>query len=191
MPIEKPDTVGELRRIALATFARQGIDGTTVQEVADEAGCAKSNVLYHFRSKAGLVQAALEPGVAAFEAFVDGFEQLGSLSEPGVGEAFVDLILEHRLAANLVLNRSGELPPGAASDRIQSLIARLQRRFERADAEAAAAGLEADEALRLGVVMGGVAFAVAGPMSPPAADRDPAELRESLLRIVRGFLRAG
>ena len=116
MVSEKHDTVAEIRRLALAAMAERGIEGMTVQQIAHEAGCAKSNVLYHFGSKQGLVEAALTPAVEALGRLIEDLERVvadgGSIADPEPAERFVDTLIEHRLAANLVLNRMGELPDG-------------------------------------------------------------------------------
>jgi TetR/AcrR family transcriptional regulator len=48
------------RAAAVRLFARQGYEGTSVQSIADEVGVSKQALLYHFSSKEGLRQAALE-----------------------------------------------------------------------------------------------------------------------------------
>lgn len=184
MVSDKPDTVSQLRRLALATMAERGIDGMTVQQIADEAGCAKSNVLYHFGSKQGLVEAALAPSVAALGELVGYLEGVvadgGSIADPEPAARFVDTLVEHRHAANLVLNRMGELPEGELLDRLCEGIQRLT-------------GLVADrtssleDGLRIAIVLGGVAFALAGPMCAPA-DAPYEELRPALIKVAQELL---
>lgn len=45
---------------ALRLFARRGIDGVSIADLAEAAGVSKSNVLHHFRSKEALYGAALD-----------------------------------------------------------------------------------------------------------------------------------
>lgn len=184
MPLEKPDTVAELRRVALATLVERGIDGTTVQQVADAAGCAKSNVLYHFGSKQGLVEAALAPAVAALGELVDSLEEAagrgGTIADPELVALFVETLLDHRLAASLILNRMGELPEG-------EVLGQLCERKQRLAALISGGTCELGEGLRVGIVLGGVAFALASPMGAPA--EAPAEqLRPALIRVAQELL---
>ncbi len=44
---------------ALSVFSRQGYSGTTIEAIAQSAGMSKSNLLYYFRSKEDLYEAAL------------------------------------------------------------------------------------------------------------------------------------
>jgi AcrR family transcriptional regulator len=53
-------TRNKIRAAAARTIARQGIRGLRVEEVAAEAGVSTSLLYYHFRSRAGLVNAAFE-----------------------------------------------------------------------------------------------------------------------------------
>lgn len=48
------------REAAVRLFSRHGFEGTSVQAIADEVGISKQALLYHFSSKEGLRQAALE-----------------------------------------------------------------------------------------------------------------------------------
>jgi len=54
------------RSAAVRLFARYGFEGTSVQAIADELGVSKQALLYHFSSKEGLRQAALEEMVAVW-----------------------------------------------------------------------------------------------------------------------------
>ena len=47
--------LGAARRV----FARSGVDGTSVREVADAAGVNNAMIYYHFRDKTGLYRAVL------------------------------------------------------------------------------------------------------------------------------------
>jgi AcrR family transcriptional regulator len=47
--------------IAIKLFADRGFDGTSLQMIADEMGVTKAAVYYHFRAKADILQALVEP----------------------------------------------------------------------------------------------------------------------------------
>lgn len=46
--------------VSLGLFARRGIDGISISEVALAAGVSKANVMHHFGSKGGLYAACLD-----------------------------------------------------------------------------------------------------------------------------------
>jgi TetR/AcrR family transcriptional regulator len=54
------------RTAAVQLFSRHGFEGTSVQAIADELGVSKQVLLYHFASKEGLREAALEEIVGAW-----------------------------------------------------------------------------------------------------------------------------
>ena len=57
---EQEDTRDALMSAAKALFARKGFDGTTVKDIADQAGVNISLISYHFKGKEGLYKACLE-----------------------------------------------------------------------------------------------------------------------------------
>ncbi len=60
-PIRSPErTKGHLIAAARTLFARQGLHGTTVQEIAKEAGVNVSLISHYFQGKEGLYQACIE-----------------------------------------------------------------------------------------------------------------------------------
>ncbi len=52
--------IGRILDAALALFARYGLRGTRIDEVAASAGMSKTNLLYYFRSKEALYTAVLQ-----------------------------------------------------------------------------------------------------------------------------------
>ena len=71
--------------VALELFARRGIDGVSIAEVAMAAGASKANVMHHFGSKDGLYAACLDDIDArlhrAVDTAVDTGDLAGSLSQ--------------------------------------------------------------------------------------------------------------
>ncbi len=55
--------LGAARRV----FARRGVDGTSVREVAEAAGVNNAMIYYHFRDKTGLYRAVLADSFATFD----------------------------------------------------------------------------------------------------------------------------
>ena len=56
---------------ALDLFAVYGVNGTSLQMIADRVGVAKAAVYYHYRTKAEIVRACLEPAARGFEALAE------------------------------------------------------------------------------------------------------------------------
>ena len=57
--------------VALGLFARRGIDGVSISEIALASGVSKANVLHHFSTKAGVYAACLELIDARLHSAVD------------------------------------------------------------------------------------------------------------------------
>jgi TetR/AcrR family transcriptional regulator len=80
-PRKDPDDFrAQARAAAVRLFARHGVEGTSVQQIADELGVSKQALLYHFASKEGLRQAALEEMVALWREALPGV--LAAVSRP-------------------------------------------------------------------------------------------------------------
>ncbi len=70
-PLGPRAKAGEARKAAilkaaLAVFARQGLDGASVEAIAQAAGISKANLLYYHPSKEALYLAVLEQGLSAW-----------------------------------------------------------------------------------------------------------------------------
>jgi AcrR family transcriptional regulator len=61
----------QLHETALRLFARDGVEGTSLQAIADEMGVTKAAVYYHYRSKDELVLGVLAPLFAELDAILD------------------------------------------------------------------------------------------------------------------------
>lgn len=82
-------------KAALAVFARQGLDGASVEAIAQAAGISKANLLYYHPSKEALYVAVLEQGLAQWLAPLARFT-----AEEDPAEAIAALI-----AAKLAMSR--------------------------------------------------------------------------------------
>ena len=80
------------RAAAVRQFSQFGFEGTSVQAIADEVGISKQALLYHFSSKEGLREAALEEMVETWRAVLPRF--LAVLTRPRVPfeEAFSEIV---------------------------------------------------------------------------------------------------
>ncbi len=66
--------------VATVAFADKGVAGTSLDDLARQLGVTKQTILYHFGSKAGLVDAVLTEGA---EELVAVFEEASRASKPG------------------------------------------------------------------------------------------------------------
>ena len=82
-------------KAALAVFARQGLDGASVEAIAQAAGISKANLLYYHPSKEALYVAVLEQGLSLWLAPLSRFT-----AEEDPADAIAALI-----GAKLVLSR--------------------------------------------------------------------------------------
>lgn len=62
----------QIRRAALAVFARRGFHGTTVEDIAQEAGIAKGTIYLYYASKEEILIAIFRRYIDAMLDFVDG-----------------------------------------------------------------------------------------------------------------------
>jgi AcrR family transcriptional regulator len=74
---------GDLARAAARVVARIGLEGVTIQAVADEAGCSVGSIAHYFRTKddllVGALRAATEPLMQALRREPDSLESLEEL----------------------------------------------------------------------------------------------------------------
>lgn len=59
-----------LLSVATQLFAEQGVQGSSLQQIADAAGVTKAAVYHHFKSKEDIVAAVLAPALNAITAIV-------------------------------------------------------------------------------------------------------------------------
>lgn len=179
----------ELRQVALELFATDGYAATSLQQIADHAGYAKSNVLYHFRSKEAVLDAAIGPAVDAIDRLVDEFVASGQ-SDAARGAfigRFVDVLFEHRLAISVFVNQGLLLRDTPVIDRANEVITRLAAAV--IDEQATVA-----EQMRFGVALAGAAYTlVAGQtfFQERIEDADVDEARAGLIGVVTELLQPG
>ena len=175
-------TALELRDVALKEFASAGYLGTSIQAIADRAGVSKASVLYHFASKEAVLDAALSPALEQIALILPHTAQLSGTDEERQGFVveFVDVLLEHRLAAQIFITQSGALLEVPVVARAQQLITRIAE---------ARPQQTVDDQVRFAVALGGAAYllAQAGAYGVEAAP-DDAQLRDSLIRILGELL---
>lgn len=175
-------TASELRDVALREFSSAGYLGTSIQAIADRAGVSKASVLYHFASKEALLDAVLSPAIEQIGVILPHTIQLSGSDEERSAflVEFVDLLIEHRLAAQLFITQSGALVDVPVVARAQELIRQIAE---------ARPQQSVDDQVRFAVALGGAAYLLAQAGTYGAASvPENAQLRESLIRILGELL---
>lgn len=144
-------TQDDLRSVALAEFAAVGYGATSLQRIAEIAGLSKSSVLYHYASKEHLLEAAIGPAVDLLEQILDAGTMGVGESRDEFLEAFVDLLLQHRLEVNIFINQGPSLVDVPVIDRANGLVLRLAQYYD-----VNTGSLE--EKMRFGIALGGAAY---------------------------------
>lgn len=174
----------QILQVALNRFAHQGIAATTIQDVADHAHVSKASVLYHFSSKAELVNHALTPSLDALEALISGMEDQ-TPGAPGMREAFVhsfvDFLVDHRLATHVVVSHPYLAEDITALGRAQMMMGRMaQAVSEQTTGD--------DDRLRFGVAVSGATYALVSAGMLGVETLDEASLRQGLQRVLSDMM---
>lgn len=180
----RQNTGAELRSIALEQFASVGFAGTSLQQIADEAGFSKSSVLYHFASKEALLDAVLTPAIDQLEVILERFVAASETvaSRQRFVDDFIDFVLEFRLELHTFINQAQSLRGIAVIDRADGLIVRLANRICHDDAST-------EDRLRFGIALGGAAYSLVAGMTFLHDDSAPADdVRPALQTVLTELL---
>ena len=139
-------------------------------------------MLYHFASKEALLDAALSPAIEQIGVILPHTVQLSGTPDERQSflVEFVDLLMEHRLAAQIFITQSGALLEVPVVARAHALIQQIA---------AARPQQSVDDQVRFAVALGGAAYLLAqvGAYGVDGAPDDDA-LRASLIRILGELL---
>ena len=101
------DAQRAIAEAALATFCKRGYGLATLEEIGAQVGLTRGAVLHHFRSKAGLLEAVVDPWRRALAQLL----MAGPFDDPPTASqrrllltGFTDLFLAHRGALRLLTN---------------------------------------------------------------------------------------
>ncbi|MFF5207355.1 TetR/AcrR family transcriptional regulator [Streptosporangium sp. NPDC000396] len=116
------DTKTRIQAVARELFLEQGMQNTSLKQIADRLGITKPALYYHFESRDDLVRSIIQPLMDDLEAFVAG-------REPGDGrqllEDYFDLIWRHREVIVVVLHAPAALVELNLMDRMWEWRKRL------------------------------------------------------------------
>jgi AcrR family transcriptional regulator len=97
------DTKQRIQAAARELFARQGVQKTSLQEIADRLGITKPALYYHFSSREELVRSIMQPLIDNGEAFIAHQESLDHVAPRALLEGYFDFHYRHRHEIVLVL----------------------------------------------------------------------------------------
>lgn len=170
-------TRDEILSTAARLFAGAGFKGTSLQAIADEVGCSKATLLYHFDGKDAILHALLEPAVRDLAVLAD---QLGRLSpekaQTTAIDGFADLVVRYRREVALIFDELLNVFDRPA-------FAHLQPDIETLLNACAGPGTDPDRRLTAEVTLAGISAVV---VNQPDAEL-PA-LHPALVRVARRTL---
>ena len=176
------DTRTRLLQTALRLFTEHGVEGTSLQMIADALGVTKAAVYYHFKTKDEITEAVAAPGIRELDALV---VRAGALKRRGAQvdlllEGFVDLVVRHRTLVALFSSDPGVARAIAKSSHggMEEFGQALLGLF---------VGPAPDTAARVTALVTLTGIAMAGG-SPDLASLDDEALRVELLDVGRRLL---
>ncbi|MGV9294141.1 MULTISPECIES: TetR/AcrR family transcriptional regulator [Amycolatopsis] len=176
------DTRTRLLATALRLFAEHGVEGTSLQMIADELGVTKAAVYYHFKTKSEITEAVAEPGIRELDQLV-----VEAAKHPRHGarvdhllDGFVDLVVRHRVLVALFSSDPG-------IDAALAKSAHGVEGFKQALISIVAGGPELDVTARVTAIVAFTGIAMAGG-APDLAEVDDETLRRELVRVGRRLL---
>ena len=97
------DTRERIQAAARELFAKQGVQKTSLQEIADKLGITKPALYYHFASREDLLRSIVQPLIDAGERFLDDQEAASAIEARALLEGYFDFHYRHRADILLLL----------------------------------------------------------------------------------------
>jgi AcrR family transcriptional regulator len=97
------ETKQRIQDVARDLFARQGVQRTSLQDIANTLGITKPALYYHFSSREDLVRSIVQPLIDDGEQFVLHQENRGGVDARELLEGYFDFHYRHRRDLILVL----------------------------------------------------------------------------------------
>ncbi|MGO9511097.1 MAG: TetR/AcrR family transcriptional regulator [Mycobacterium sp.] len=99
----RSDTRQRIQEVARDLFVQQGVQRTSLQDIADKLGITKPALYYHFASREELVRSILVPLIEEGDRFVADQERAGVTDARELLEGYFDFHYRHRQNLMLVL----------------------------------------------------------------------------------------
>ena len=181
MTATKGETRDRLLDTALGLFTLHGVEGTSLQMIADALGVTKAAVYYHFKTKDEITESVAEPALRELMEILD---HAATITRPGprtdyVIDGFVDLVVRNRALVAVMCSDPGLM---RAIDRVvhgtESVLPRLPEML---------AGHNPDEGTLVAAHIALTGIAMAGG-SPAFTTLDDETLRRHLAVAMRRLL---
>ena len=98
------DTKARIQAVALDLFAEQGMQQTSLRQIADRLGVTKPALYYHFASREELVGSLVTPLFDDFNTYVEEQEAAASADPRALLESYFDLAYKHRRLIQVALS---------------------------------------------------------------------------------------
>lgn len=98
------DTKRRIQAAAGELFAEQGVQKTSLRDIADRLGITKPALYYHFSSREELVRSIVQPVIDEAEEFLRAQEALGAVEPRALLETCFDFYYRHRRLLLLMLS---------------------------------------------------------------------------------------
>jgi AcrR family transcriptional regulator len=99
----RSDTRQRIQDVARELFLQQGVQRTSLQDIAERLGITKPALYYHFSSREELVRSILVPLIDEGERFVEDRENRGDARARDLLEGYFDFHYRHRRDLVLVV----------------------------------------------------------------------------------------
>jgi AcrR family transcriptional regulator len=124
--VPKPsDTKQRILDVARELFATQGVQRTSLQDIADRLGITKPALYYHFPSREELVRSIIQPLLDDGEQFLLAHEARGDTPARELIEGFFDFNHRHRAPVIMLLAEMPTLADLGLIDRVLGWRKRL------------------------------------------------------------------
>ncbi|OXM69699.1 TetR/AcrR family transcriptional regulator [Amycolatopsis vastitatis] len=119
------DTKQRILDVARDLFSKQGVQRTSLQDIADRLGITKPALYYHFPSREDLVRSILQPLLDDGEEFLLAQEARGDTRVRELIEGFFDFNYRHRAPVIMLLAEMPTLADLGLIDRVLGWRKRL------------------------------------------------------------------
>jgi AcrR family transcriptional regulator len=92
----RSDTRERIQEVARELFKQQGVQRTSLQDIADKLGITKPALYYHFTSREDLVRSIVQPLIDEGERFIASHESARDASPRELLEGYFDYHFAHR-----------------------------------------------------------------------------------------------
>src|ERR1700760_1239923 len=99
----RSDTRERIQDVARELFASQGVQRTSLQDIADKLGLTKPALYYHFTSREDLVRSIVQPLIDEGERFIADHERARDATPRELLEGYFDYHYAHRRDLVLVV----------------------------------------------------------------------------------------